>query len=411
MSQTPELDVAYARGHFPGLDDWAFFENAGGSLVPRAVIDRVNAHMTETRVQPGAAFPASARAAEHHAKAQALMAEMINAAPEEVIIGGSTTINMYVLSQALRPWFAPGDEVVVTNLDHEANSGAWRRLAEVGAVVKEWRIDPGTCELEIDELDKLLTERTRLVCFTHCSNVTGSIHDVRAIVERVHAAGALACVDAVAYAPHRRLDVKATDVDFYACSLYKLYGPHLALLYGKREHLLRARSQNHYFFGADDIPSKLALGGYNHELTAGPPGIIDYLDAIHGHHFPGSNAGLHERLGETFALFAAHEQTLATRFADFLESKPNLRIIGRATGDHTRRAPTFSFVVEGRDSEDFPKRALAHKVAFRAGDFYAARLIDALGLRPQNGVVRVSMVHYNTMAEVDRVIRTLDESI
>ena len=408
---TVTLDMDFVRGQFPGLGDWAYFENAGGSMVPRAVIERIGANLAATRLQPGSGSPAADRAAEAHALAQANMAGMINADPDEIIVGGSTTINMYVLAHALRPWFEPGDEVIVTNLDHEANSGAWRRLAEVGAVVREWRVDTETCELAVEDLDALLNQRTKLVCFTHCSNVTGTFHDVAAIVARIHDAGALACVDAVAYAPHRRLDVKATDVDFYACSLYKLYGPHQALLYGKREHLLRAKGQSHYFKAEDDIPDKLDLGGVNHDLMAGVPGIVDYLDAVHAHHFPGSNAGLRERLSEVFGLFAAQEEALATRFVEFLDSKPNLRLIGRATGDSAQRAPTFSFVVEGRQSAEFPRHMLEHKVSIHADDFYAARLIDALGLRAQGGVVRCSMVHYNTLDEVDRLIKGLDEVI
>ena len=268
---TATLDMDFVRGQFPGLGDWAYFENAGGSMVPRPVIDRIATNLAETRMQPSGGSPAADRAAESHALAQANMAEMINASPDEVIVGGSTTINMYVLAQALRPWFGPGDEVIVTNLDHEANSGAWRRLAEVGAVVREWQVNTETCELEVEALDALLNERTKLVCFTHCSNITGTIHDVAAIVARIHDAGALACVDAVAYAPHRRLDVKATDVDFYACSLYKLYGPHQSLFYGKREHLLAAKGQSHYFKAEDEIPDKLDLGGVNHDLMAGLP--------------------------------------------------------------------------------------------------------------------------------------------
>ena len=405
------LDLDFVRRQFPGIDDWAFFENAGGSLVPQTVIDRVRAYMTETQVQPGAGFPASALAAERHDEARRLMAAMINASPDEVIIGISTTMNMYVLAHALRPWFEPGDEIVVTDLDHEANSGAWRRLAEAGVVVREWRLDPDSAELEVAALKALLTERTKLVCFTHCSNITGSIHDVAAITRLVHDAGALVCVDAVAYAPHARLDVRALDVDFYAISLYKCFGPHLSLMYGKREHLARAQPQNHYFLGAENPPLRFNPGGPNHELTAALPGVIDYFDTVHAHHFPGSNAALDERLGAVFGLVAAHEEALAAPFVDFLASKPNVRLIGRATADRRRRAPTFSFVVEGRDSEAFPAHLLKHKVAIRAGDFYAARCIDAIGARAQNGVVRASMVHYNTVEEVDRLIRALDEVI
>ena len=412
MTASVSLDLDFVRDQFPAMNDWAYFENAGGSMVPRTVVDRITANLSETRMQPGGGSPYAQRAADSHALAIANMAEMINADEDEVMFGGSTTINMYVLAHALRPWFSPGDEVIVTNLDHEANNGAWRRLTEVGAVVREWQVNTETCELEVADLEALLNERTKLVCFTHCSNITGALHDIAPIVARIHDAGALACVDAVAYSPHRRLDVKGTDVDFYALSLYKLYGPHQSLLYGKRQHLLAAKGQNHYFKAEDDIPDKLDLGGVNHDLMAGIPGIVDYFDLVHQHHFPGSNAGLRERLGEVFGLFAAHEETLATRFAEFLNSKPNLRVIGRATGDAAVRAPTFAFVVEGRDSTEFPKHMLSHKVSILADDFYAARLIDALDLRRKhNGVVRCSMVHYNTLDEVDRLIAGLDEVI
>ena len=195
MTDRVSLDVDFARGHFPGLDDWALFENAGGTLVADTVIERVRGYMTETQVQPGAPFPASAEAARRIAESERLMAAMINAEPGEAMIGPSTTMNVYPLTQAIAHWFAPGDEIIVTNLDHEANNGAWRRLAERGVTIKEWQVDPATAELEIAALDDLLTERTRLVAFSQCSNIAGGINDVAAITRRVHDAGALVCVD------------------------------------------------------------------------------------------------------------------------------------------------------------------------------------------------------------------------
>ena len=283
MSQAKSVNIDFVRGQFPGLGEWALFENAGGTLVPQSVIERIGAYMTDTQVQPGAEYEASALATKRLQTSQQLIADMINASPEEIVIGPSTTMNIYVLAHALWSWFRPGDEIIVTNLDHEANSGAWRRLAELGVIVKEWLMDPKTAELEIERLADLLSERTRLVCFTQCSNITGSINDAAAIIRMVHDAGALACVDAVAFAPHRALDVKALDVDFYLFSTYKLYGPHLGILYGKREHLLRTRGQNHFFIDENNIPLKLIPGGVNHELTAGLSGIIDYLDTLHHH--------------------------------------------------------------------------------------------------------------------------------
>ncbi|MDX1515047.1 MAG: aminotransferase class V-fold PLP-dependent enzyme, partial [Gammaproteobacteria bacterium] len=255
------------------------------------------------------------------------------------------------------------------------------------------------------------TERTRLVCVSQCSNITGSINDIAEITRRVHDAGALICVDAVAYAPHRRLDVKALDVDFYAMSLYKLYGPHVSLLYGKRELLLEARGQHHFFISEQDTSLKLNPGGPNHEFTASLSGIIDYFDALHAHHFPGSNADLRQRLADIFDLIEFHEERLAGRFVDFLKAKPSVRIAGRATAGGARRVPTFSFVVDGRDSAEFPRQLARHHVGIRSGHFYAKRLIDALGFDKCSGVVRASMVHYNTTDEVDRLIRHLDQAL
>ncbi len=407
----PVMDVEFVRAQFPNMGPLAFFENAGGTFVPHSVIHKVQSYMRETQVQPGGEFAPSVRAAKQMSESHRLMAEMLNAAPEEVMVGISTSMNVYLLAQAIRHWFAPGDEIVVTNLDHEANNGAWRRLEEFGLKIREWRVNPDTADLELDDLEQLLTDRTRLVCVSQCSNITGSINDVAKIARRVHDAGALICVDAVAYAPHRRLDVKALDVDFYLVSLYKLYGPHVSLLYGRRELLLKARRQHHYFVADDDIPLKLNPGGPNHEFTASLSGIIDYFDAFHRHHFPGSNAALQTRMKDCFDLITIHEEGLAKPFVDFLNSKSGVRIVGRATANHEVRVPTFSFVVNGRDSHEFPKHLADHDVGIRAGHFYAKRLIDALRMDKNNGVVRASMVHYNSPEEVTRLIKHLDEVI
>ena len=406
----PTLDLDFVRGLYPARCwDWAFFENAGGSYVPESVIGRVSAYMSETQVQPGAGFEASAKAAERMAEGQRLMAEMVGADADEIIIGPSTTMNVYVLAKALAAEFKNGDELIVTNLDHEANVGAWRRLAEQGVTVREWRINPETAELEIEALDGLLNDKTRLVCFSHSSNLLGGINDARAITRKAHEAGAMVCVDGVAYAPHRGLDVKALDVDFYALSLYKLFGPHVSLLYGKREHLLRLPGQNHFFIGEDDIPLKLNPGGPNHELTAALVGVADYFDALAAHHLGEPPHTFQARVAAVYGLFADHEEKLAARFLEFVTSKPNVRLLGRTAAKAALRAPTFSFTVDGRPSAEIPTLLEAAKVAIGQGNFYAPRLLRALGVAdPSDGVVRASMVHYNTVEEVDRLIEGLD---
>lgn len=408
MSRNISLDVDFVRSFFPAIDEsWSFFENAGGTFVPTQVIDRVAAYMRETQVQPGAAFEASAEASRRMADGRRFLAELINAAPEEIVIGPSTTNNVYVLANALRPGFAEGDEIVVTNQDHEANNGAWRRYADSGLTVREWRMDPASGELRVEDLESLLNGRTRLVCFTACSNIVGSIHDVAAITRRVHAAGAMVCVDGVAYTPHRLVDVKAWDVDFYLYSVYKVFGPHAAVLYGKPERLAAVRNQNHFFVEGNPY-LMLSPGGPNHELTAASAGVAAYFEALCTHHFGDGSEGPRARLARLFELFTDHEARLSARLAEYLAAKPGVRLFGRPTGDADKRVAVFSFVVEGRDSAEIAGRLQAAGVGARNGDFYAARCIDDLGVRPQNGVIRASMVHYTSEDDVTRLIEQLD---
>ncbi|MDA0305347.1 MAG: aminotransferase class V-fold PLP-dependent enzyme [Proteobacteria bacterium] len=401
----PELNLDFVRSLYPAKCwDWAFFENAGGSYVPESVITRVTDYMRQTQVQPGASYEASAKAAQRIALGQRLMAELIGADSDEVIIGPSTTTNIFVLSKAFAEFLDPGDEVIVTNLDHEANIGAWRRLEQHGIKLKEWPVDPETERLQPETLDDLLSDKTRLVCFSHCSNILGGINDAKAITRKVHDAGALVCVDGVAYAPHRAIDVKELDVDFYVLSLYKLFGPHVSLLYAKRQHLERLPAQNHYFLD-DQIPLKLNPGGPNHEFTAALVGIADYFDALAAHHLSQPPNTFKARADAMFEIMSAHEDKLAARFNDFLASKTAVRLFGPGGA----RTPTFSFIVDGKASSEIATELEKSKIAIGCGRFYANRLVDALGVNnPEDGVLRVSMAHYNTMDEVERLITALD---
>lgn len=405
------LDLGFVRAQFPALaaGDWALFDNAGGSVPPRTVIDRVARYMSGYGVQLGASYPLSAAASELVAAGRRAAATLVNAGPDEVVLGASTTMNTFTLARAIAPWFRPGDELVVTNLDHEANIGSWRRLEEGGVVVKEWRLRPESAALEVEDLEALLTERTRLVCFTQCANVTGRVLDVAAVCRRVHQTGALALVDGVAYAPHRRVDVKAIDADFYLVSLYKVFGPHVGLLYGKREHLLRARNINHFFFGEDEVPYKLQPGNVNHELTASLPGILEYLDSVDRRHFAVEEPDAGRRLERTFGLLERHEEALAAPLIEFLAHRRGVRIVGPATADRAVRVPTIAFAALGRDAAEIPPRLDERRLAVRFGHFYSYRAMQALGLADANGVVRASLAHYNTPEEVARLIQALDE--
>ena len=411
MTADTSLDVEFCRSHFPALGNaWVFLENAGGTLVPQQVIDRITHFMTHCQVQPGEGYPASMLGAGRIAEGQATLAALINAGADEIVVGPSTTSNVYVLSHALRPLLAAGDEIIVTNQDHEANNGAWRQLESKGMVIREWRMNRETDDLEIEDLEALLTDKTKLVCFNHCSNIVGLIHDVKAIVRRIHEAGALACVDGVAFAPHRRVDVKDLDVDFYLYSPYKVFGPHMGVLYAKRELLDLLASQSHYFLPQDDFQRRLCPGGLNYELTAAAAGIGDYFDLVHTHHFPGANLEIQGRFKQVFGIFSEHEQVMARGIEEFLRAKPAVRLVGGGAATR-KRVGILSFTVEGRDSLDIVGQLHARQIGIHADDFYAARCIDALGVRPQNGVVRASLVHYNAARDVERLIEGLDRII
>ena len=273
----------WVRSRFPALaTEWALFDNAGGSVPLAGVVSRVHDHMLRLGVQLGASYPHSVEATERVAGGHRAAECLLNAPEGTVVLGPSTTANLRTLAHALGATFATGDEIVVTNLDHESNIGAWRMLESRGIVVREWRLRADTQRLHVEDLAAVLNSRTRLVAFTHCANIVGSIHDAKQVIDRVHAAGALACVDGVAYAPHRLVDVQALGADFYVVSLYKMFGPHLGMMYVKAEHLARVKSQNHFFLGDVATPYKLEPGGVPHELASAPmrPRQLFHYDGV-----------------------------------------------------------------------------------------------------------------------------------
>lgn len=406
------FDVDFARSLFPSTCwDWSFFDNAGGSFVPESVIERLTAYMRECQVQPGGPFGPGKDAQERMDLGHASMAALIDATPGEVVIGPSTSINVYVLARALRPLWSEGDRVIVSDQNHEANAGSWHRLAETGIEVVVWPVDPETGRLSVAELEPLLTERTRLVAFPHVSNLVGEINDVAGITRVVHEAGALVCVDGVAFAPHRAVEVKAWDVDFYLFSFYKLFGPHIGCLYGRRELLRKAKGQHHYFIGEENTSYKMNPAGPQHEIIASLTGIADYIEALAAHHVEGPLNNLHQKAKAVSDLVEARENEICARFMDFLASKPRVRLLGVNAGDEGKRVPTFAFTVDGVKSSDVPPQLEPARAAVGSGHFYAHRLVKALGIDPEDGVVRASMVHYSSDGDIDRLIGGLDRVI
>ena len=405
------LDLDYVKAQFPAFSDplsakWSFFENAGGSYVPHNVINHLNHFMTSTKVQPYAEFDTSAIAGDKMDQATELFAEMINAKTDEIIIGSSTTMNMYVLSNAMRSLLKPGDEVIVTNQDHEANVGAWRRLEEYGAAIKEWKINENTAELEINDLKLLLSDKTKIVAVTHCSNIVGSINDLKSIAKLVHEHDAYIIGDGVSYAPHGFPDVKDLDVDFYAFSLYKTYGPHLGLLYGKKEILNKLPNQNHEFLEGD-VPYTLNPGGPNHEELSCLIGIYEYFNNLYQHHFPGEDGSIRQKIEKVNGLITQHEEELANPLLAYIDSRDDIRLIGKNKIENKNRAPTIAFTFKDKSSMEISSELVKHGIATRNDNFYAWRCLKALGIDTEDGVVRTSMVHYNSHEDVDKLINAL----
>ena len=403
------LDLNRIRSEFPALaGDTVFLDNAGGSQVLRRVADRVHEYLLTSSVQLGASYARSALASARVLEARRAVALLINAGhDEEVVIGAATTALMFLITQALAPGIRPGDEIIVTDSDHEANIGCWLRLQQQGAVVRFWRVEAASGELRLEDLDALLGPRTRWLAMTHASNILGTINPVEEVAQRVHAVGGRLCVDGVAYAPHRLVDVQASGADLYVFSFYKVFGPHQAVLWGRRELLLALPGLNHHFIGPEVIPYKLQPGNVNYELSWGCIGISDYL-ADTGAAL-GADGPLRARMQVAFRAFEQHEDALAAQLLAWLGTRRGVRIVGLPAVAPRRRMPTISFTVEGRTPESIVRHVDRFGIGIRHGDFYAVRLIDALGLRARGGVVRVSIAHYNTAAEIGRLIHHLEE--
>ena len=408
--RTPDgLDVEFCRAQFPEIGNgWAYLDNAGGSYVPRSVVDRMVAFLTESKNQPWRHTAPGKLSGDRMDAAYASVAALINAERDEIILGPSTTANTFTLAQALRPMLRPGDEIVVSQQDHEANRGAWVRLAEFGVTIVEWPIDPVTGLLDTAVLQGLLNERTKLVCFTHASNVVAAINPVADIARMAHGVGAMVVVDGVAYAGHALVDVKALDADFYLFSLYKVYGPHQGVLYASRAALRQTRNQKHFFYDSNFTAERLHPAGNQYESVAASHGVADYFDAVYAHHFRDNEPSLHERAKQVFALFAAQEQTLASMLIDGLRALPGVRVLGPQTGDRAVRMPTVAFHVPGRTSKSIAEALGASKCLVAHGHFYAPHCVAAQGIADvDDGVVRISMLHYNTLAEVQGVLAAL----
>ena len=411
----PAFDVAAIRARFPALRrehegrPVVFLDGPGGTQVPDPVIDAVTGYYRTMNANSGGSFVTSQASDAMANAAHAAVADLLGAAaPDEVKFGYNMTTLTFHVSRAIAATFAAGDEIVVTTLDHEANVSPWRAVAaDRGLAVRTVDIHPEDGTLDLEALDAALGPRTRLVAFGYASNALGTINPVEEIVRRAHAAGALTYVDAVHFAPHGSIDVRAVDTDFLVCSAYKWFGPHLGALYGKAEVLDRLPA-----YKVRPAHDRYETGTPSFEAYAGTLAAVEYLRDLgraYGSTTDGASSG--EARGELVAAMraiSAYERTLAGRLLDGLHAIPGVRVWGISDPARIRdRTPTFAITLDGMSPADTAAQLGRAGIFTWDGDFYARALIERLGLFEQGGVLRLGLVHYSTAAEVDRTLEAL----
>ena len=412
------LDVQAVRRQFPALQEsyngrpGVFFDNPGGTQVHATVIQAIADYLTRRNANVHGAFITSRRTDEVIAYARQAAADLLGAAPEEVIFGNNMTSLTFHLSHSLGQEFGPEDEIVVTRLDHDANVAPWLMLAEdTGAQVRWADVDLETCTLDMDHLQSLINPRTKLVAVGYASNAVGTINDVKAVIGWAQAVGAYTFIDAVQFAPHGWIDVKELGCDFLACSAYKFFGPHAGLLYGKREHLARLRAYRVRPAG-DELPGKWETGTKNHEGMAGTAAAIDYIASLGSQYGTAAPAASRrEKLRAAWPVIAEYELMLMDRLITGLKAIPTVRIYGITDRfEWKKRMATVSIRKEGLTPEALAQKLGAENIFVWNGNFYALSISERLGVEPSGGLVRIGLAHYNTLDEVERCLTVIDRA-
>ncbi|MBL8061321.1 MAG: aminotransferase class V-fold PLP-dependent enzyme [Chthonomonas sp.] len=400
-------DIAAIRSRFPSLaQDFAFFENAGGSQLPGVVIDAMTQFMRSDYVNIGGMYPASERATKVAREAHSFLNLMFNGVGlGHVAMGPSSTALLYMLANCIGETLSPGDEVIVSVANHECNVGPWVRLASRGVVVKWWGVHPTSGLSSIEELEALVTERTKVVAFPRTSNLLGDIVDVQAVSRAAHRVGAIVVADVVASASHEAMDVRAWECDFCVFSNYKVYGPHAAAMFGTTEAWAKLSGPNHFFIKPSGSAAKFELGCISYEACAGILALADYLRFLVGEPNAATNRALIEG---GFGRMSELEKPLKTRLMTYLASRDDIKIWGSAEPEADRH-PTISFVHKTKDSSELCRMICDRGFGIKSGHMYAYRLCESLGISTDTGVVRISAVHTNSMDEIERLIAVLDE--
>jgi len=404
------LDVDAIRSRFPALSltqdgrPLVFFDGPGGTQVPQTVIDAVAGYYREANANHGGPFLTSRRSDAIVDEAHAAIADLLGVDADEITLGPNMTTLTFHVSRSIAAAMSPGDEIVVSGLDHQANIDPWIAAArDAEVIVRTWEPSLGDCTLQIDDLRPLLNDRTRLVAVGWASNAVGTINPIREIADVVHRAGAWLYVDAVHAAPHLVLDARAVDADFVACSVYKFFGPHLGALYGRREIMDRLPA-----YKVRPAGHRFETGTGNHEGDAGAAAAVEYLADL-GSRYGGAQEGSsrRERLVAGMTAIRAYELDLYRYLAARLDAIDGVSILGlTADSDMERRTPTAAITIAGVSPRAAAEQLGARGIAVWDGDFYATGLMERLGLAPE-GVVRIGLTHYNTRAEVDRLAAEL----
>lgn len=403
------LNLDFVRSQFPAfaspvLSGHAFFENAGGSYPCQQVVDRLHRFYLDRKVQPYAPYPGAQEGGAEMDEARRRLAAMMGVAREEVSFGPSTSANTYVLAQAVRVWLrGQGAAIIVTNQDHEANSGVWRRLAEEGIEVREWKIDPATGSLDPAALPGLMADgKVRMMAFPHCSNVIAEINDVAAICTLARAHGVRTVVDGVSYAPHGFPDIPSLGCDVYLFSAYKTFGPHQGIMVLRADWGMELPGQAHGF-NHGTLYKRHTPAGPDHAQVAACAGMADYVDALAAAHGIAGDAAARNR--GVHDLMRAAEVAVIAPLLDYLAGRNDLRLLGPR--DAAQRAPTVAVDLH-RAAEPVAEALGREGIACWAGDFYAVRPLAAMGIDLDQGVLRLSATHYTSAGDVARLIAALD---
>jgi cysteine desulfurase family protein (TIGR01976 family) len=408
------LDTAWVRQQFPSLQTQvnglpaAFLDGPAGTQVPRQVIDAIQNYLLHDNANTCGAFATSRRNDAMIAGARQAMADFFNCAPDEVSFGQNMTTITFALARAIGREMDPGDEVVVTTLDHDANVAPWRTLEEKGVIIRQVDIREQDCTLDMDDLKRKLTKKTKLVALGYASNAVGTINPVAEIARLAHSVGALIFVDAVHFAPHGAIDVQALDCDFLACSPYKFFGPHMGTLYGKHEHLMRF-SPYKVRPAPAALPDRWETGTQVQELIAGIAAAVEYLAALGRRHDPAAQ-DRRSALLAAYRVTHEHEMALLAKLLEGLQRIDGLRIFGITDpAKFDQRCSTVSVRLEGHTPTETTTFLGERGIFTWDGNFYALNLTERLGVQSTGGLLRIGLVHYNTAEEVDRLLAALRE--